>query len=314
MKKIGYHILGIILRGLFYLAEHVSSNSIYAISKYSSSLFIRFSRRYQHKITRNLKIAFGKSFDSNKITSITNTLAHNLGLNFAETIVSATSKKKALLDSIQIHGLEHLDRALTAGKGVIACSAHIGNFTLIGLKMSASGYAFNMLVKDPRYTGVAEAFHIIQEGQGGKFIYVEPWERALRQILACLRKNEVVCMLADEKKTKSDIFVDFFGYPAPTAPGPAVLSLRTGAPLLPVFIIRGNDGRHQIYIEPLLEPALSGDRARDIQIVVAAYTRVIEDFIRMYPDQWFWINDRWKKNVRDSALRTICSADTAPRL
>jgi len=305
MKKIGYQLLGIILRGLFYLAEHVPSSIIYAISKYSSSLFMRFSSRYQRKITRNLKIAFGDSCDSNKVAAITSTLAQNLGLNFAEMLISATDKKKELLDSIQIHGLEHLDRALTAGKGVIAFSAHIGNFTLIGPKMSASGYAFNMLVKDPRYTGVAEAFHILQQGQGGKYIYVEPWERALRQILACLRKNEVVCMLADEKKTKSDIFVDFFGYPAPTAPGPAVLSLRTGAPLLPVFIIHGDDGQHHIYIEPLLELALNNERTRDIHTIVSSYTRIIEDFIKRYPDQWFWINDRWNKKVRDSALRTI---------
>lgn len=305
MKKIGYHILGIFLRGLFYLAEHVPSNIIYAISKYSSSLFMRFSRRYQRKISRNLRIAFGASCDSSTVEKISGTLAQNLGLNFAETIVSATSKKKALLDSIQVHGIEHLDHALACGKGVIAFSAHIGNFTLIGPKMSASGYAFSMLVKDPRYTGVAEAFHIMQEGQGGKYIYVEPWEKALRQILACLRKNEVVCMLADEKKTKSDIFVDFFGYPAPTAPGPAVLSLRTGAPLLPVFIVRKDDGLNHIYIEPRLELSLNGDRTNDIHTIVASYTKVIEAFIKRYPDQWFWINDRWKKNVRDIALRTV---------
>jgi Kdo2-lipid IVA lauroyltransferase/acyltransferase len=302
MKKIGYHLLGALLRGLFYLTEHVPNAIIYAISKYSSSLFMRFSQRYQRKISRNLRIAFGASCDSSTVAKISGTLAQNLGLNFAETLVSSTSKKKALLNSIQVHGIEHLDHALAAGKGVIAFSAHIGNFTLIGPKMSACGYAFNMLVKDPRYTGVAEAFHIIQEGQGGKFIYVEPWEKALRQILASLRKNEVVCMLADEKKTKSDIFVDFFGYPAPTAPGPAVLSLRTGAPLLPVFIIRGDDGHHHIHIGPLLEFVLNGDRTSDIHTIVASYTRIIEDFIKRYPDQWFWINDRWNKKVRDSVL------------
>ena len=303
MKKIGYYILGALLRGLCYLTAHVPNAIIYSISRNSSSLFVRFSQRYQRKITRNLKIAFGESCDSKKVAAITSTLARNLGLNFAETLISSTEKKKALLDSIRIHGIENLDRALSAGKGVIAFSAHIGNFTLIGLKMASAGYDFNMLVKDPRYPSVAEAFHILQEGQGGKFIYVEPWDKALRQILSCLRKNEVVCMLADEKKTKSDIYVDFFGHPAPTAPGPAVLSLRTGAPLVPVFIVRKDDGLHHIYIEPRLELSFNGDRTKDIYTIVASYTMVIEDFIKMYPDQWFWINDRWKKKVRDSALR-----------
>jgi Kdo2-lipid IVA lauroyltransferase/acyltransferase len=303
MKKFGYYILGSLLRGLCSLTARVPNAVIYTISRNSSSLFVRFSQRYQRKITRNLKIAFGESCDSTKISAITRTLASNLGLNFAETLISSTEKKKELLDCIRIHGIEHLDRALSAGKGVIAFSAHIGNFTLIGLKMSSAGYDFNMLVKDPRYPSVAEAFHILQEGQGGKFIYVEPWDKALRQILSCLRKNEVVCMLADEKKTKSDISVDFFGHPAPTAPGPAVLSLRTGAPLVPVFIVREKDGLHHIFIEPRLELQLNGDRTKDMHAVVASYTRVIEDFIKKYPDQWFWINDRWKKKVRDNALR-----------
>jgi KDO2-lipid IV(A) lauroyltransferase len=150
---------------------------------------------------------------------------------------------------------------------------------------------------------VAEAFHVLQKGQGGKFIYVEPWDRALRQILSRLRKNEIVCILADEKKSKTGVIVDFFGHPAPTAPGPAVLALRTGAPLVPIFIARSNDGLQHIYIEPQLELNLNGDRSSDIPTVVKAYTKVIENYIRMYPDQWFWINNRWKKQIRDQALR-----------
>jgi KDO2-lipid IV(A) lauroyltransferase len=110
-------------------------------------------------------------------------------------------------------------------------------------------------------------------------------------------------MLADEKKDKSFVTVDFFGYPAPTAPGPAVLTLRTGAPLLPIFIVRHENGHHHIHIEPQLQLNLNGDRIKDVPIIVETYTKVIEEYIRTYPEQWFWINNRWKKNVRDSALR-----------
>jgi KDO2-lipid IV(A) lauroyltransferase len=82
-----------------------------------------------------------------------------------------------------------------------------------------------------------------------------------------------------------------------------VLALRTEAPLVPIFIVRRDDGSHHIYIEPQLELSLNGDRSSDIPAVVSAYTKVIENFIRMYPDQWFWINNRWKKQIRDQALR-----------
>ena len=303
MKTFGYYILGTLLRGLFFLTDHIPNKYIYSFSKQVSSVFIRFSHRYRRRIARNLQIAFGKTADKQKLTKIARSLAENFGLNFAETLISATAKKKSLLDSIRIHGIEHLEKALSYNKGVLAFSAHLGNFTLIGLKMAAAGYPFHMLVKDPRYPAVAEAFHVLQKGQGGKFIYVEPWERALRQILSGLRKNEIVCLLADEKKRKTGVLVDFFGHPAPTAPGPAVLALRTGAPLVPIFIARSNDGQQHIYIEPQLEINLNGDRSSDIPAVVSAYTKVIERYIRMYPDQWFWINNRWKKQIRDQALR-----------
>ena len=303
MKKFGYHILGLLLRGLFFLTDHIPNRIIFSFSKQVSSFFMRFSRRYRRRIAHNLQIAFGNSIDKKQLAKIAQSLSENLGLNFAETLISSTTKKKSLLDSIQIHGVEHLEKALSHNKGVLAFSAHLGNFTLIGLKMTAAGFPFHMLVKDPRYPAVAEAFHIMQEGQGGNFIYVEPWERALRQILSCLRKNEIVCLLADEKKSKTGVLVDFFGHPAPTAPGPAVLALRTGAPLVPIFIARSNDGLQHIYIEPQLELNLKGDRSSDIPAVVSAYTKVIEHYIRKYPDQWFWINNRWKKQIRDQALR-----------
>ena len=303
MKTFGYYVLGTLLRGLFYLTDHIPNKLILSFSKQVSSVFIRISHRYRRRIARNLQIAFGDTIDNKKLAQIAQSLAENLGLNFAETLISSTAKKKPLLDSIQIHGIEHLEKALSYNKGVLAFSAHLGNFTLIGLKMAAAGYPFHMLVKDPRYPAVAEAFHVLQKGQGGKFIYVEPWERALRQILSGLRKNEIVCILADEKKSKTGVIVDFFGHPAPTAPGPAVLALRTGAPLVPTFIARSNDGLQHIYIEPQLELNLNGDRSSDIPAVVSAYTYVIERYIRMYPDQWFWINNRWKKQIRDQALR-----------
>jgi KDO2-lipid IV(A) lauroyltransferase len=302
MKKFGYYILGLLLRGLFFLTTHVPNNVIFSFSKHASSLFMRFSGRYKRKIARNLQIAFGNTTDNEKLTKIAHSLSENLGLNFAETLISSTAKKMPLLNSILIHGSEHLEKALAHGKGVLALSAHLGNFTLIGLKMAAAGYPFHMLVKDPRYPAVAEAFHMLQKGQGGNFIYVEPWEKALRQILSRLRKNEIVCILADEKKSKTGVLVDFFGHPAPTAPGPAVLALRTGAPLVPIFIVRRDDGLQHIYIEPQLELCLNGDRSLYIPAVVSAYTKVIEYYIRMYPDQWFWINNRWKKKIRDRAL------------
>jgi KDO2-lipid IV(A) lauroyltransferase len=219
----------------------------------------------------------------------------NLGLIFAETLLSSTKKRDTILDKISVQGTENLDNALSCGKGVMAVSAHLGNFSLVGVKMLRAGYPFAMLVKESKYTGVASAFRAIQKEQGGHYIYTEPWSKALRHIMSGLRNNEIVCLLADENKKHSETVVEFFGHPAPTAEGPAVLSLRTGALVVPIFIVRHTDSSHTIFVEPHLTPLLTGNRAEDIFTITTAYTNVIEHYVRKYPDQWFWVNRRWKK-------------------
>lgn len=295
MKAFGYYLLATMLRIVFFSTNLLPESAIFNLFKKISSLYMRSSRHYRRRIRKNLKIAFGSSFENQDIENITRMLTKNLGLILAETLLSGTKNKNNILDRISVHGTENLDNALSYGKGVIAVSAHLGNFTLIGVKMLREGYPFSTLVKESKHQGIAKAARKIQREQGGRFIYIDPWSKALRQIISSLRKNEIVCLIADEKKKRSEIYVEFFGEQAPTAIGPAVLSLRTGALIMPIFIVRNEDLYHKIFIEPHLKPNLNGNITEDIYTITTAYTKVTEKYVRMYTDQWFWINNRWKK-------------------
>ena len=298
MKAFGYYLLAIILRIVFFSANLLPESTIFNFCEKLSSFYMRSSRRYRRRIRKNLKIAFGSSYDNRDIENITRMLTKNLGLILAETILSGTKNKKNILDRISVHGTENLDNALSYGKGVVAVSAHLGSFTLIGVKMLREGYPFTTLVKESKHQGIAKAARKMQREQGGRFTYIDPWSKALRQIISLLRRNEIVCLIADEKKRHSEIYVEFFGEPAPTAIGPALLSLRTGALIVPIFIVRNEELSHKIFIEPHLKPNLNGKITEDIYIITTAYTKVIEKYVRNYPDQWFWINNRWKKRKR----------------
>jgi len=295
VKAFGYYTLAIIFRITIFLANLLPERVVYSFFNNLSSLFIRSSRRYRRRIKKNLKIAFGPSCDNQYIENITRNLTKNIGLSCAETLLSGTKNKNNILDRISVHGTENLDNALSHGKGVIAVSAHLGNFTLIGIKMLREGYPFTTLVKESKRQGIARGIRKIQKEQDGRFIYLAPWSKAVRQILSSLRKNEIVCLIADEKRKHTGINVDFFGEPALTATGPALLSLRTRAPIVPIFIVRKEDHSHHIFIEPQLKYNLNGNSTEDTYTITTAYTIVIEKYIRMYPDQWFWINNRWKK-------------------
>ena len=301
MKAFAYYVLGLLTRLVFFLSCLLPERAFVYCSRKVAALYVASSRRYRRRIARNLRIAFGSSYQTEQVKAFTKELGKHLGISVAEMFLSATPRRVDLLNRIQIRGKEHLEEALAMGKGVVAVSGHIGNFTLMSMKLVEEGYPFIMLVKESKYETVAKVLRTIQDKQGGRFIYMRPWKDALRNILASLRRNEIVCLLADEKKRRTGIDVDFFGQPAATALGPAVISLRTGSLVAPVFIVRNGDDTHTIYIEPPLEHRVTGDRREDERTLTAAYTKVIERYVRAYPEQWSWINNRWRRKGDGSA-------------
>ena len=284
MKRFINFILSILVRVVFYLATILPEKIFTSIITSLTSLYFRFARRYRRKINENLNLAYGSSIADQEIERTTDSIAQNIGLSLAETIITTTSKQNSILE-----------RITSKGKGVIAVSAHLGNFTILAITMLKKGYPFNILIREPDYSAIVKIFRKLKKRQGAHFIHVNQWRDALRQMLTCLRKNEIVCLMSDERKKGSDVIVDFFGQPALTATGPATLALKTGAPIVPIFIVRTGKQSHTIFIEPQMDVAREGDPTQSIVAVTATYTKIIEDYVRAYPEQWFWFKNRWAK-------------------
>ena len=139
LKFLFYQIMNILLKLVVFLCNHVPEKILAGVFTSVSSLYFRISRRYRNRVRNNLQIAFGPSLDKDKAKSITDTLANNCGISALETLFSATERRETILNSVSIQGEENLDRALAGGKGVVAVSAHLGNFTLMAPKMIAEG-------------------------------------------------------------------------------------------------------------------------------------------------------------------------------
>jgi len=179
-----YYLTGLLTHAVLLLCSLIPERAFVYCVKRGAALYVFVVRRYRKRIAKNLKIAFGPSFRPEDIESLMKALGNHLGLSIAEMFYSASPKHKDLADRIRIQGAEHLEKALAMGKGVIAVSAHLGNFTLIGMKMLEEGYPCSMLVKDPKSKPLANALRTLQKRQQGRFIYVEPWKEALRRRLA----------------------------------------------------------------------------------------------------------------------------------
>jgi len=116
-----------------------------------------------------------------------------------------------------------------------------------------------------------------------------------KKFLKVLRDGEIIGMLADQDiSSVPGIFVEFFGKPAYTPVAPVKLSMASGAPIVPAFIIRKSDNTHKVIFEKPIA-VKKGDSVDESTVeYTMAWTKVLEKYIRDYPEQWVWIHERWK--------------------
>ncbi|HXG50569.1 MAG TPA: lysophospholipid acyltransferase family protein [candidate division Zixibacteria bacterium] len=212
----------------------------------------------------------------------------NFARGLLDTATLVHRSRAEIAAAIAIEGEEHLRRALAQGKGVLALSAHLGGFTLIGARLAAAGYPFSVVVKQPRSERFAKLIDRYRAEVGIDTISARPRREAVRGILRALRQNRVVLVIADEFKS-GGVAVDFFGQQASAPRGPAALALRTSAPTLPMFAVRRPDNTVVLSIGPQIEPIRLGDVEQSVAATTALFTRYLEGMIRRYPDQWNWL-------------------------
>jgi len=213
--------------------------------------------------------------------------------------------KERIIGSIRLQGEEHLQEALAKGKGVLALSAHLGSFTLIGARLAAAGYPFSVVVKHPADKRFARLTDDYRAQIGIETIPAKPRREAVRGLLKALRENRIVLVIADEFKS-GDVMVNFFGMQLPAPRGPATLALRTGAVTLPMFATRERNGSLVLSVGAPIGVVEHGDLETSVMATTAVYTSHLEAAIRRYPDQWNWLglpNRNGKRSRAELAQR-----------
>jgi KDO2-lipid IV(A) lauroyltransferase len=246
----------------------------------------------KRNIFTNLEIVFGDSLSTREKRAMARRVVRNL-MNIPVISLYYVHPRNLpkVLDDVTFVGLEHLKGALEEKRGVIGLGAHIGNFILMTMAFARTGLPLIIVTKDPRETSLKTRYQRWKKACGLSWIDSNGRAAATKGILRALKDNYIVLLISDERN-RYGIIVPFFGREALTAAGPAVLSLRTGSPIVPIFIYEHARYRHTIEIFPPLER--TGDHRRDIYLLTEKANEAIADFIRNHPDQWAWINHRWK--------------------
>lgn len=256
----------------------------------------------QKRIAReSLKIAFGKEMTDAQIEKLVVNNFQNLGHGMIEMFYYMQNPEK-VASKVVFKNKERLDMALKEGKGVIAVTAHFGNFPLMMLHCAQLGYKTNCIIRPTRDPAVEDFLMKKRNHCGLKTIYAVPRHRSVVQSLQALRNNEIVFIPLDQNfGSGSGVFVDFFGQKAATATGPVVMAQRTQAAIVPMFIIRSNADEHIIFVENPIDIKQGKDEEDTLLINTAHITHLIEQYIRRYPHEWGWMHRRWKSRPKEEA-------------
>ena len=239
----------------------------------------------------NLTYAFGHEKQPEEIKKIARQVFINLAKVVFEVGWSLHLKERQFAEHFKISGFRHMKNAYEKGKGVLALTAHFGNWELLSIIGSIIKFPINIVVRPLDFKPLDHFIFNLRTRFGGKII---PKERSIHTIIRSLRRGEIVLLLMDQNVDWYEgVFVDFMGHRACTSKGMALLALKTGAPVVPVFMVREKSG-FRAEFGPEIFTVKTGDRQKDIENNTQEYNRVMENFIRRYPDQWFWVHQRWK--------------------
>lgn len=270
--------------------------SVVFLSKFLGTLTFYLYRRLRERVIGNLSIAYGKGKSPEETRRLAKEIFFHFCLTPLETIFLAANlfPFERFVLRVKIEGKEHLDAALARGKGVIALGAHLGSFNLLGTRLGVEGYPFNLIVNVGRLPKLWGKLADYQRTVGQQTIPLKPTSTSVKKSLNCLHRNEIIYMVADEQQRRRGLPVSFFGQTAFTASGPAIFSVKTGAPILPMFVLREGKFNRTLIIKSPIEFERTTDEKKDIERLTALFTEAIEQVVRQYPSQWAWLNQRWK--------------------
>jgi KDO2-lipid IV(A) lauroyltransferase len=248
---------------------------------------------------RNLELAYPEMPGAERVR-ILRQLYRYLGWQLAEFCRMRRYTRENTREMIRYEGLEHYLAARARGRGVLIVTGHLGAWELSSFWHSLMGHPMAMVIRRLDNARVDRMVNEIRCLHGNRVLHKDDFARGL---LSAMRRGETVGILMDTNMTPPQgVFVPFFGVEACTASGLARVALRTGAAVLPGFLVwEAAEGRYVLHFGPEIPLLETGDDERDILENTARATAAIEGFVRRYPEQWLWVHRRWKTRPEGEA-------------
>ena len=240
----------------------------------------------------NLRRVFGSERSERELVALARRSYAGLGSSLLEFCSLWSMSEAELIAAVRMERMDVLEAVLAEGRGCMFVTAHYGSWELYGAAFAARGYKTTFLVKDMKNPLVARLQDELR--RRGKIDIVKDGPLVARGVLRALQKNHLVGILPDQDARRHGVFADFLGTPASTYRGPAFFAYRSGVPIIAAYIRRLPDGSHVGTMYPAIYPRTSQPEEAEIARLTQAYTDCMNDWIRRYPEEYFWVHRRWK--------------------
>jgi KDO2-lipid IV(A) lauroyltransferase len=247
---------------------------------------------YRREITLdNLRRAFPDK-SPGELERIARASFRNVGIALFELLWLPRMSSDRLRSLVHFDKPDLIKEAYARGKGVLLLSAHFGNWEWLGQGITLNfGFPVHIIVKTQANPLVDKKINERRTRFGNKVI---PMETALRDVLRGLREGKAIGIVADQAAPQENVPIEFFGRLVPTHQGPAVFSLKVGAPLVGIFVVRQPDGSYHALVQAIPSDDLKEYTEENIVELTRRHVKITEEYIRRYPDHWMWMHKRWK--------------------
>ncbi|NNE43011.1 MAG: lysophospholipid acyltransferase family protein [Gemmatimonadetes bacterium] len=276
-----------------------------------AALVHRLDHAAVRRSLEHLRIAGFRPTDDPAREEIVRAMFRASGRNAVDLLRMSGFTPEELRALVRFDGLEHLREALARGRGVVALSAHFGNWEMLAAGLAANGIPVTIVARkifDERSNRVLNSW---RRACG---VRVVTRQKGLFPAVSALRQGDMVGTLVDQDTGGPSIFADFFGRSAKTPRAPFLLARRTGAAMIPMWIRLDEDGVHRATIRPPLEPARAATLEQGLRADVERWHRILEEAIREHPEQWVWHHRRWKTRPPEESdsLRDLSKTSPYP--
>lgn len=250
-----------------------------------------FHRKLRRVGMRNLELAFPEKSRGER-KRILRGVFTSLGRQAAEVCQFPKYTRENVSKTVVYEGFENFERAVARGQGVLFLTGHLGAWELSAFAHSLYGYPLNIVMRpldNPYLDRMAREYRTMHGNRAVDKDFA-------RGLIAAMRAGKTVGVLMDTNMIAGQgVFVDFFGRLACTASGVARVALKTDAAVVPGFTI-WDPGlkKYRLRFDPPVKLIRTKDREADVVANTALFTKIIEDYVRRYPDQWLWVHRRWK--------------------